>query len=91
MSGAELLQARAAIGAGAAGIHEAAHADRIAHLELLHAAADGRHPADDLVAGHRRILCEAPFIAGEVEVGVADATVLDLDSERRWRSAGGAR
>ena len=75
MSGAELLQARAAIRAGAAGIHEAAHADGVADLEFLHAAADGRHAADDLVAGHGRILREAPFVAGEVQVGVADAAV----------------
>jgi hypothetical protein len=75
--------------AGAAGIDEAAHADGVTDLELLHAAADGRHAADDLVAGHGGILGEVPFVAGEVQVGVTYAAVenLDLDVGGRWRAA----
>jgi hypothetical protein len=76
---AELFQPLAAARAGAAGVDEAAHADRVADLELLHRAADRRHAPDDLVAGHGGILGEVPLVAREVQVGVADAAVEDLD------------
>ena len=66
--GAELLQPVAAIGAGAARIHEATNADDIADLELDHAPADGGHAPDDLVPGHGGILGEIPFVAGVVEI-----------------------
>ncbi len=76
---AELFQARAAICAGSAGIDEAAHADRVTYFELLHAAADLRHVADDLVARHGGILSEVPFVARVVKVGMADPAVENLD------------
>ena len=79
MSGQNCSRPGAAVGAGAARVHEAAHADGVADLELLHAAADRRHAADDLVARHGRILGEAPFVAGEVQVGVADAAIEDFN------------
>ena len=82
-----MLQARAAIRARAAGIDEAAHADGIAHLELGDAAADSRHAAHDLVARDGGVQRESPLVAHEMQVGMADAAIEDLDLD----IAGGRR
>ena len=76
---AELFQPRAAVRTRAARVHEATHADGVADLEFRHPAADGRHAAHDFVAGHGRVLGEMPFIPREMQVGVADAAVENLD------------
>jgi hypothetical protein len=61
---------------------EADHAD----LRALDLVADGADPADDLVAGDDRPGLVAPLAADEVQVGVADAAVEDID-----RDVAGAR
>ena len=35
--------------------------------------------ADHLVAGHQRVLAEAPFVIEHAEIAVADATVANVD------------
>ena len=77
--GAELLESRPAVRAGATGINETTDADEVPDLEFLHRAAGGRDAADDFVAWHGRILSETPLVADEVQVGVADAAIEDLD------------
>ena len=41
--------------------------------------ADFHHAADDFVAGHARIGRAVPFIAGDVDIRVADAAEKDFD------------
>jgi hypothetical protein len=48
-------------------------------VDQLHLRADGRHLADDLVAGNEGILADAPVIGDEMKVAVADAAVGDGD------------
>ena len=91
---AKLLKARPAACADAAGVDEAAHTDGVADLELLHATADGRYLPHDLMTGYGGILGEVPFIAGEMQVGVADAAVENLDLDvggRRLTTFDGGR
>lgn len=76
---AVLLEAVRAARAGAAGIDHAADADHVAGLETRHFRAGRRHAADDLVARHHRVDRVAPLVARLVQVGVADASVEDLD------------
>src|SRR5206468_10227607 len=76
---AVLLEALLARGAAAAGVDHAAHADGVADLELLHPRADPRDLPDDLVPHHQRVLRRAPLAAHGVQVGVADAAVLNVD------------
>ena len=45
----------------------------------LHLGADGRDDARDLVAGDHREDRHAPLVPRLVDVGVADAAVLDVD------------
>src|SRR5690606_8054691 len=74
-----LLQPRATRPATAAGIDEAANACQVARLELRYRAAPGRHPADELVPRHHREGGSAPFVARQLDVGVAHPAVQDLD------------
>ena len=79
---AELLEAVAAVGAVVVGRDHAADADEVADLELVDAAADLRHPPDDLVARDARVDGRhhvVPLVAGRVQVRVADAAEEDLD------------
>jgi len=55
------------------------HADSIANLEFGHSCTDGGYLPNNLMARHRGILSEVPFIAREVQVGVADPAIEDLD------------
>ena len=41
--------------------------------------ADFHHAADDFMAGHARVGCASPFIASNVDVGMADAAVKNLN------------
>jgi hypothetical protein len=77
--GAELFVAIAAVFAGAAGIHQAAHGGEVADLEFFDAGADFDDAAEDFVAGHAGIGGAVPFVAGDMDIGVADAAVQDLD------------
>src|SRR5690606_36709033 len=62
-----------------AGIDEAADAHKIAELVLRHLWANRAHPADNLVARHERIFRAAPFVAGRMDVAMADAAMGDVD------------
>ncbi len=80
--GAELLEARLALGAGAVGVDHAADRGEVAGLELGDGGADLGDAADDLVAGNAGIdggHHAAPLVAGLVEIGVADAAEENLD------------
>ena len=80
--GAELLQARLALGAGAVGVHQAADGGQVAGFELGDRGADFGDAADDLMAGNAGVdggHHAAPLVAGLVEIGVADAAEENLD------------
>ncbi|MNH10768.1 hypothetical protein D3C79_702570 [compost metagenome] len=62
-----------------AGVDHAADADQVTDLIAADVGADGGDLADDFVAGHQRVDGDAPFVAGLVNVGVAHATVENLD------------
>ena len=66
-------------GAFEAGVHEAADADQVADLVLRHLGADSADAPDNLVARHEGIFRAAPFVAGRVDVAVADAAMGDVD------------
>ena len=53
--------------------------DALADLKVAHLAAHGRNRADNLVAGNKRILADAPIVGDQVQVAVADAAVGDGD------------
>jgi hypothetical protein len=72
---AVLLLAGPAVLALAAGVDEAADADGVAHGVAGHVVADRGDDAGDLVAGDHRVDALAPFVAGLVDVGVADSGV----------------
>src|SRR5271169_192398 len=80
--GAELLKACPALGAGAVGVHHAAHCGYVAGLELGDCGADPGDAPDDLMAWHARVNggheC-APLVADCMEIGVTDAAVENLD------------
>ena len=76
---AVLLVTVAAVGALAARVHHAAHADAGADLVAGDVGPDLGDDADDLVARHHRVGLRAPVAVDGVDVGVADAGVLDLD------------
>ena len=76
---AEILHAAGTPLADAAGVRLPAQADALADFEQLDLRADGRHLADDLVAGNEGILADAPVIGDEMKVAVADAAVGDGD------------
>jgi hypothetical protein len=74
-----LLLALAAGRALAAAVDHAADADPVADLEAADIRAHRRHHARDLVTRHDRIGRVAQVVLHDVQVGVADARVLDLD------------
>ena len=79
---AELLEALAAVRAGAVRIDQAADADEVARLELGDRATDLGDPADDLVARHAGVdrgHHVVPLVTSVVQVGMADAAEEDLD------------
>ena len=74
-----LLLAVAAGGAMTAAIDHATHPRQIANLELPDLITNRGHAPDDLMTRHRRIERVLPFIAGRMQIRVADATVKNLD------------
>ena len=76
---AEILQARKAVAAVAAGPAEPGHADARADGKIAHPIAQGRHAADDLVARDDRITRLRQFAVGDVQVGAADAAGKDAN------------
>src|SRR5665213_2911104 len=69
----KLLESGAAVFAGAAGTHHAADGGAIASFELLYGCADSRDAPDNFVPRHHRIRRAAPFVAREMNIGMADA------------------
>jgi hypothetical protein len=65
-----LLLAFAAGRAAAAGIHEAADADDVSRLPLLHLSADLDHLTDDLVAGNHGEDRIVPLVLHLVDVRI---------------------
>src|SRR6185295_4164836 len=76
---AKLLLARAAGLAAAAGIDEAADADDMAGLPLLHMIADLGYPADDLVTGDHGKDRVVPLVLHLMKVRVANAAIENVD------------
>ena len=76
-----LLFARKAGLAFAAGIDEAADADDVALVPLADMVADRGDTAHDLVPGHHGEDRAAPFVAGLVNVGMANAAIEDVDQD----------
>jgi hypothetical protein len=76
---AKLLLARLAVIALAAGIDETANARHIANFEARDRGAYLGNPADDFVTRDHRENRSAPFIADLVNIGMANATVLNFD------------
>jgi hypothetical protein len=68
-----------ALGTGSAGIHKATHSSAIPDFEPLYLAAYSFHRAHDLVPGHHRESSLTPLLAGLVNIGVANAAVLDIN------------
>ncbi len=60
-----------------AGIDEAADADAVADLELRDLRADSGNHTCNFMARHHRVTRIAPFVAGLVDIGMADAAILD--------------
>src|SRR6185437_8059756 len=77
--GAEMLFAGAAPLADAAGVCLPADADALAYRGAVDVGADRGDGADDLVAGDERVAADAPVVVDEMDVGVADAAMLDAD------------
>ena len=65
--------------AGATGIDDAAHANLVTDLVLADLLANRRDPADDFMPRHHRVDRAAPVVLGKVDIGVADAAVVNLD------------
>jgi len=63
---AVLFQTRPAVGAGAAGIHHAAHGAEVSDFEFGYAIPHAGNPAHDLMARHTGIHRSGPFAAGGV-------------------------
>jgi hypothetical protein len=84
-----LFEPTLAIRANSAGIHHAAHCGEIARFEFRYFAADGGDTADDFMPWNNGINRVVPFIAGLMEIGVADAAEQNLDRDIRvgWFSA----
>jgi len=78
-AGAVVLQAIAALRALPAGVDQAADPHTVADGVLGHLGPDLDHRADDLVTGDGRVGRAVPVVARGVQIGVADAAVLDLD------------
>ncbi len=74
-----MLKVRLAGFASAARVDHAANPDQIAYFVLGDIRTDRGDFADDLVAGHKRVNGNAPFVARLVDVGVANAAVENLD------------
>ena len=85
-----MLFAAAAPLADAAGVRLPADADAVPGFQALHGGADCGDGTDDLVAGDEGVLADAPVVVDQVDVGVADAAVgdLDLDIGGGFRSPG---
>src|SRR5262249_24884434 len=78
---AKLLQAVFAAFAFPAGVHQATHAGVVSHLEFADLRSDTGYAAHNLVSWDHRQRAAAPFIPGLMDVGVANAAIVDLDQD----------
>jgi hypothetical protein len=78
---AEILLARAAIGASAVGPAEPGHTDAVADCQLRHALAERFDAADDLMPEHERQLGLVELAVENVQVGTAYAAGRHLDQD----------
>ena len=74
-----LFLAGVALWTFATGINEAADTGEVADFEFCDLIARLDHAADNFVSRHHGINRVAPFVAGLMDVGVADAAIEDLD------------
>ncbi len=74
-AGAELFQPFVAVDARFAGINETADARHVSNFELRNFGADFGDPPNDLMSRHERVRASSPFVAGLVDVGVANAAI----------------
>src|ERR1700754_3348330 len=101
MSFAVLFESFFTAVADAAGVDETADTGEVAYFKVFYMAAYAADPAYDLMTGHHREDRSAPFVADLVNVGVADATVKDINDyvvfswfaafERVWSQRGSGR
>jgi len=76
---AVLLLRLVALTATHARVDDASDADAIPDSHRLDVGADGRYHAGELVTGNQRPLRDAHVVVGEVDVGVANATVQNVE------------
>ena len=76
---AELLKMIPAISAGPAGIDHASDRGELALAELAYLAPGFDDATDDFVTGNAGISGPAPFAAGRMDIGMADAAKEDVD------------
>jgi hypothetical protein len=74
-----LFQAFLTTLADATRINDRAYPDRLTDPETSHLRADLRHTPDDFVAGHHWESRAAPFVSGLMNIGMADAAILDFN------------
>src|SRR6266576_353631 len=81
--GAVLLESQPAFRARAAGIDETSHTNLIADFVLGNVLSNRCNDPGDFMSRHHRenrfLLIFAPFVASLMDIGVADAAILDLD------------
>ncbi|EHM53212.1 hypothetical protein HMPREF9080_01895 [Cardiobacterium valvarum F0432] len=65
----------------AAGIDEAANADKVARFVFADARTDAAHTANDFMTRHHGVYRATPVVARGVQVAVADAGVEDVDND----------
>jgi hypothetical protein len=76
---AELFQVGLATFTFATRINQATDSHRVTDLEFLYFPSELDHPSDNLVTRDTGILSGAPFVPGNVHIGVTDAAKLDLN------------
>ena len=77
--GAQVLGPRQTLSAVGAASRVPAHAHPLANLDIQRVVPHRDHPADDLVARHKRVNRVAPLIPQDRKVGVAEPARLDGD------------
>ena len=76
-----LLVALRAGGARTAAVHQAPHANEVADLVRGDLGPDRGDAAHDFMARHQRIRGHAPVVVSEVDVGVTDPAIGDVDRD----------
>src|SRR6185437_7914105 len=79
-----LLQPVAAARTGAAGIHYAPDARKIAGFKTFHLLSYVRHAPDDLMSRHAGINGVLPLVAHRVQIRVADSAIKNFNLNIAW-------